>query len=156
MKQFIKEEAIEAMNSLGSRRIPFLFIIDFLMQSPIVIPLDEVDSGCILYDVQGNSNYTYCSVRQAQILMDKHPVSFKRYLAAFNNIKKNIQDGNSYLLNLTFPTCIEIDKSLRDIFFISKARYKLIMEDRVVVFSPESFVQIHNGIISSYPMKGTI
>ncbi len=156
MKHYSKDEAIEVMNSLGSRRIPFLFIIDFLMQSPIVIPLNTVDSGCILYNIQGNSNYANCSVHQDKIMMVKHPVPFERYLAAFKNIEKHIQDGNSYLLNLTFPTRIEIDKSLTEIFFISKARYKLIMEDRFVVFSPESFVQIHNGVIYSYPMKGTI
>ena len=156
MKQYSKDEAIEAMNSLGSNRIPFLFIIDFLMQSPIVIPLSEVDSSSILYNIQGNSNYTHCSGRQAQVLMEKYPVSFERYSAAFKHVEKNIKDGNSYLLNLTFPTRIEINKSLREIFFISNARYKLIIEDRFVVFSPESFVQIHNGVISSYPMKGTI
>jgi para-aminobenzoate synthetase component 1 len=149
MKQYSKDEAIEAMNSLGSNRIPFLFIIDFLMQSPIVIPLSEVDSSSILYNIQGNSNYTHRSVHQAQVLMEKYPVSFERYSAAFKHVEKNIKDGNSYLLNLTFPTRIEINKSLREIFFISNARYKLIIEDRFVVFSPESFVQINNGVIYS-------
>ncbi len=69
---------------------------------------------------------------------------------------RNIHEGNSYLLNLTFPTRIEIDRDLREIFLLSKARYKLWMENQFVVFSPESFVQIRDCTISSYPMKGTI
>jgi para-aminobenzoate synthetase component 1 len=32
----------------------------------------------------------------------------------------------------------------------------LLFENRFVVFSPECFVKIEDGIISSYPMKGTI
>ncbi len=39
---------------------------------------------------------------------------------------------------------------------MSSARYKLLYNNEFVVFSPEIFVQIKNGIISSYPMKGTI
>ena len=64
--------------------------------------------------------------------------------------------GNTYLLNLTFPTPVESNLSLREIYFRSKAIYKIWYRDHFVVFSPESFVRISNGIISSYPMKGTI
>jgi len=156
MKKLTKEDAIEKMNDLGSRRIPFLFIIDFLTQSPIVIPLEAIDSTRILYDVQGVSNYASIPVPQPQIISKKYPISFERYAAAFKNVTRNIREGNSYLLNLTFPTRIEINKDLREIFCVSKARYKLWVEDRFVVFSPESFVQIKDYTISSYPMKGTI
>ena len=34
--------------------------------------------------------------------------------------------------------------------------YKLWMRDRFVVFSPEIFVRTRDGLIYSYPMKGTI
>jgi len=156
MKKLTKEEAIKLMNDLGSRRLPFIFIIDFLMQSPVVLPLDTIDRTCIMYDFHGVSNYTSVSGSQHQILLKKYPIPFDRYAAAFENIIKNIHEGNSYLLNLTFPTRIEIDRDLREIFFLSKARYKLWMKNQFVVFSPESFVQIRDCTISSYPMKGTI
>jgi para-aminobenzoate synthetase component I len=156
MKRLTKEEAIDVMNDLGSRRLPYLFIIDFLMQSPIVLPLDVIDHTGILYDVQGVSNYTSVPVSQPQIMSTKYPIPFERYAAAFENVTRNIREGNSYLLNLTFPTRIEINKDLREIFFLSKAKYKLWIENQFVVFSPEPFVQIHDRIISSYPMKGTI
>ena len=39
---------------------------------------------------------------------------------------------------------------------ISQAKYKLYYNDQFVVFSPETFVQIRNGVITTFPMKGTI
>src|SRR5690606_17118068 len=35
-------------------------------------------------------------------------------------------------------------------------RYKLFFDNQFLVFSPETFVQIREGKIFSYPMKGTI
>src|SRR5690606_2034382 len=46
--------------------------------------------------------------------------------------------------------------SLLDVFHASPARYKLYFRDEFVVFSPEIFVQVNEGAISSFPMKGTI
>ena len=45
---------------------------------------------------------------------------------------------------------------MKDIFYTSHAKYKLWWKDKFVVFSPEIFVRIENGEITSYPMKGTI
>jgi len=84
------------------------------------------------------------------------PPTFKNYSKAFNKVLKEINIGNSYLLNLTFKSKIETNLSLKDIFLSSKAKYKLWFRDRFVVFSPETFVQIKEGNISSFPMKGTI
>jgi len=46
--------------------------------------------------------------------------------------------------------------SLRELFAVSHARYKLLFHDEFLVFSPEIFVQVAGGIIRSFPMKGTI
>lgn len=64
--------------------------------------------------------------------------------------------GNSYLANLTCKTPIDTSLTLKEIFMRSKARYKLWLSDRFVCFSPETFVRINQGVISSCPMKGTI
>jgi len=45
---------------------------------------------------------------------------------------------------------------LKEIFYFSRAKYKLIYKDKFVVFSPECFVRINKGKIYSFPMKGTI
>jgi para-aminobenzoate synthetase component 1 len=64
--------------------------------------------------------------------------------------------GNTFLLNLTFPTDIETNLSLADIFRFSRAKYRLYLKGKFVVFSPECFIKISGNLISSYPMKGTI
>ena len=37
----------------------------------------------------------------------------------------HIKNGNTYLLNLTFPTKIKTNYTLEEIFYYSKAKYKL-------------------------------
>ncbi len=84
------------------------------------------------------------------------PMAFPRYEKAFSLVKRHIMYGNSFLLNLTFPTPVLTDLSLSQIFHGSQAPYRLLFGDRFVVFSPETFVTIRGNSIRSYPMKGTI
>ena len=51
---------------------------------------------------------------------------------------------------------IETDASLKQLYHHASAAYKLLLPDEVVVYSPETFVQIKDNQISSFPMKGTI
>jgi para-aminobenzoate synthetase component 1 len=102
------------------------------------------------------SGDTASSSQNQKIELKKSPVSFSYYKNAFDLAQENIRLGNSYLLNLTFPTSVETDASLEEIFRISTAKYKLLYKNEFVVFSPETFVRIAGGIISSNPMKGTI
>jgi para-aminobenzoate synthetase component 1 len=78
------------------------------------------------------------------------------YNKAFELVMDEIRSGNTYLLNLTFPTRIETDLSLEEIYERANTPYKVWFHKRFVVFSPESFVRINDGIIASFPMKGTI
>lgn len=64
--------------------------------------------------------------------------------------------GQTYLLNLTFPTLIDIELSLLELFVASNARFKLYFQDQFVTFSPERFIKIEHNRIKTYPMKGTI
>ena len=50
------------------------------------------------------------------IVLKRNPVSFSVYSEAFAKVRSNIQMGNSYLLNLTFPTLIECALSLEEIY----------------------------------------
>ena len=59
-------------------------------------------------------------------------------------------------MNLTFRTPIDINLTLREIFAVSQAPYKLLYDENFVVFSPECFVKIIDGRIYTFPMKGTI
>ncbi len=145
------------MNDLGGLRRPFLFVIDFLMQQPLIIPLDDVDAGQILYSVNAATNAGNISAAQNKsFFFEKTPPDYKRYSLAFDHVMEHLQYGNSFLLNLTMPTGISTNLSLKDIFYRSNAAYKLWVKDEFVVFSPELFIRISEGSIESHPMKGTI
>ena len=90
------------------------------------------------------------------IYLKKYPISFEKYKIAFDEVIEEIRNGNTYLLNLTFPTKIETNLNLLEIYKISKAPFKLFFKNKFVCFSPERFVKIENNKIYTYPMKGTI
>ncbi len=155
---FYSDEAAAArvkMNSLGAAGIPFLCIVDFALQHPIVVTLSEVKADEILYDFNGNSNITE-TASTFHVAFEKHSISFEEYLHKYNQILSNIKEGNSYLLNLTLPTPIDLNCSLKEIVLRGRAKYRLWYKECFVVFSPEVFVTIKDGKISSFPMKGTI
>lgn len=145
------------MNALGSAQKPFLFIIDFLMQQPVVIPLNKVNNEEILYNINGISNAGEATGKFSETFrFEKHPPSFGQYKKAYDKVMVHLLYGNSFLLNLTLPTALNCDLGLKEIFYRSNAAYKLWYKDMFVVFSPELFVKITNGRIESHPMKGTI
>src|SRR5690606_22026662 len=143
-------EIFEKMNELGSKRIPFLFLIDFLKTKGKIIPLNDFQNE-IQFEIQSENEKF-----NSEIQFKKYPISFEEYRKQFQIVQKNILLGNSYLTNLTCATPIEINLSLEEIYKYSKARYKLLWKDNFVCFSPEIFVKIQDGMIYSYPMKGTI
>lgn len=148
---------INKMNEFGKNKIPFLFIIDFPCFRPVILPLQDVESSEILYDINGFTNVSERTTENNKISIHKSPASYSDFLTAFENVQKHLHYGNSYLVNLTFETPIQTDLTLKEIFYVSKAKYKLLYKDEFIVFSPEIFVKINErGEISSYPMKGTI
>lgn len=87
---------------------------------------------------------------------DPSPMPYSAYEKAFREVRKHIFHGNTFLLNLTFPTPLETDLTFRQVFLHSQAPYKLLFRDQFVVFSPENFIRIENDRIFSFPMKGTM
>ncbi len=150
------KQAATIMNTLGKEKKPFLFIIDYAMLQPLVIPLDKVDSSEILFDVAGITNVKKTAVTNKKLLFSWTPVPKDVYCKAFENVQFHIRRGDSFLLNLTMPAYIKTNYCLKDIFYRSKAKYKLWIKNKLVVFSPEIFVTVDKGIISSFPMKGTM
>ena len=144
------------LNDLGAQGKPFLFLVDFEMQKPVVIPLDEVDDNRILYDINGRTNIPSTSKPGKRPELKKFPLAFNDYKIRYDVVRSHLACGDSYLTNLTVKTRIQSEVSLKEIFSLSRARYKLWYDDRFLVFSPETFVQIKEGRIYTYPMKGTI
>ncbi|MBN1650386.1 MAG: aminodeoxychorismate synthase component I [Bacteroidales bacterium] len=153
-----KSEAIDKMNALGKARVPFLFVIDFLAENSLVLPLDEIKSDELLYALGDKTNAPALADHtiEEHLQFAKYPIRFKQYQKAFAHVKKNLDFGNTYLINLTQATPISINRTSKTIFYQAKANYKLWLKDRFVVFSPETFVRIADGKIASFPMKGTI
>jgi para-aminobenzoate synthetase component 1 len=155
--QTTRTDAIQQMNSLGAARTPFLFIIDFDLNKPAIIPIPFQQQKDLLFNVNGLKNYTTRpKPDDLRIQLQKKPIPFECYQTAFDYCVKEINYGNSYLLNLTFPTKIDLNLSLKEVFYYSRAKYKLLIPNQFVCFSPETFIKIKDGVISSNPMKGTI
>ena len=68
----------------------------------------------------------------------------------------SLKRGDSYLANLTIKTPVKTSLTMLDIFMLSSSPYKIYIPNNFVCFSPESFVKIKDGKISTFPMKGTI
>jgi len=135
---------------------PFVFIVDFGMQNPLAYALEELEEHGFLFDIKGKTNSPKKAKLPAGIHLKIKPVAKETYFGAFKEAQANINLGNSFLLNLTFPSEVETDASLEEIFYSSRAPYKLFRKNKFVVYSPECFVKIKDGFIYSYPMKGTI
>jgi len=144
------------MNDFGRQSEPFLFILDFELDKPILLPIKDVNPEEICFDIHGFSNSTVKFPPLSQADFQKFPINLDQYRRAFDQVINHIRLGNTYLLNLTFKTKIQTRLSLPEIFEQSRAPYKILYEDQFVVFSPEAFVKIDDNTISSYPMKGTI
>jgi para-aminobenzoate synthetase component 1 len=146
---------IKLMNKYGSEKEPFMFIIDFDMRCPEIHKLSALPSG-IKFRTPLFSNADQLQLQAEKVSLVKFPVSYQTYSEAFRNVHRNILLGNTYLLNLTFPSVIKADLTLEEIFYASVSNYKLLYYDKFVVFSPEIFIRINDGLIKSFPMKGTI
>jgi len=143
------------MNYLGSKGTPFIFLVDYEMKKTI-ISTDIEHNTDILFDINGFTNAPNTARNKTDFSFSKFPMSESVYTEGFEQVKKEIQRGNSFLLNLTYPTRLETDLTVEDIFGMTRAKYKICLKDSFVCFSPEIFVKIDDGRISSYPMKGTI
>lgn len=146
-----KHSIFDKMNELGAAKVPFFFMIDFLKENGEIIPLHELNNE-INFEINSEKKQ---SIHQ-EFTFKKQPISFQEYLPKFQIVHQNLMFGNSYLTNLTYPTKIETDLSISQIYQFSEAKYKLKYKEDFVCFSPERFVKIENQQIFSNPMKGTI
>jgi len=147
---------IEKMNKWGDERKPYIFIIDFEMKNPIILPLHKAADNEIYFKFPTINNINNQYFKRREFVFNKFPVSFEIFKKSFDHVSNEIKIGNSFLTNLTFPTSIKTNLSLHEIFHRSDAPFKLLYKDLFVVFSPELFITISGNTISSYPMKGTI
>lgn len=148
-------EVRKLMNISGSQRESFLFGVDFELKQGFFVndPLHEKE---ILWRVGAASNFSPSSTKP-QGLFKPHYIDEETFARRFSVIHDGLMNGNSFLTNLTIKTPLTMDYSMTDILFSCNSMYALLLPERLVCFSPETFVKIDsNGRISSNPMKGTI
>lgn len=144
---------IREMNALAGNGRAFLFIIDFSAENGFLIPEENLNERFIRFSFDDSfDNKTVAG----NIEWETEPVSESEYARKFAFVQQQIRLGNSFLVNLTQPTNVSTNLSLKDIYEHGAARYKLWLKDCFTVLSPECFVRITDGEISSFPMKGTI
>ncbi len=143
------------MNQLGRDHVPFLFILDYALNSPVVIPLDDINPKEI--------QYSFGRYESMDSLLEPQPLAFsflppskQVFKRAFDKVQNEIHAGNTYLTNLCFKIPIQTNWDLDTIFAQANAKYKLKYKDEFVFFSPETFVKINAQTITTFPMKGTI
>ena len=151
------QDFIQQANQFGETKTPFFFLIDFEQQKPILCPLNQMAEQGIFVQFPDYTNVNWLEdLPIAPFYLHKQPMDFAAYQKGFDLVQQEQHFGNSYLLNLTYPTPIETHYSLRQLFQYSQAKYKLLFKDQFVCFSPECFVNLYDNHIFTYPMKGTI
>lgn len=151
----VVENWVKRFNELGSSQVPFLFILDFELLHPLIYPLSNVQEN-ILFKINDVKNYFIKGKQSKNLHLNKIPISFEQYCHSFDGVMKELNYGNTFLINLTFPTEIITNFSLKELFNASHAKYKLYFEDTFIVSSPETFIRISDNVIRTFPMKGTI
>ncbi len=146
MKFLPFDELVPLMDELSQNGQEFSFIIDYKGEKCALIT-DYANDEDYADDKDSSDfkNYTF----------EKKVINFEKYLEKFNKVQDELSAGNSFLLNLTQETEIETNLRLKEIYKRAKAKYKFLLKDQFVVFSPETFIQIIEGKIYSFPMKGT-
>jgi len=139
------------MDHFYEKRQPFLFIIDFEKKFGYFVLDNFIAESGILFAFHERKNQD----KLMNFHFESKPIQQSLYESSFQKVKARIQHGDSYLTNLSFATPITTDLSLDEIYTYSNAKYKLLLPDQFVVFSPERFVYIDDEKISTNPMKGT-
>lgn len=146
----------EEMNKAGRERRPFLFVTDYNLRRGY-FSVNPKEECTIKWHISGMGGNDAGLETDKDVWLERvcAPTA-KEYECAFDKVQAGLQRGDSFLANLTFATKVECPP-LHDVYAVAKAPYKLLIPGEFVCFSPESFVKIsEEGVISTYPMKGTI
>jgi len=157
IKTYINSQIVrKKMNRTGKERKPFLFAVDFEMESGLFVD-DPLNQNEILFRAGDVKNFTEAVIlKDESLLKIKDLIRYVDYFEKFNIVMGGLKRGDTYLINLTAKTEIKSSLTLRKILCATKSQFGICVEEDFVSFSPERFVRIENGIISSCPMKGTI
>ncbi|MBE0641739.1 MAG: aminodeoxychorismate synthase component I [Bacteroidales bacterium] len=144
------------MNAWGAEGRPFIFMVDFGCTAFFAAPLDRLEGMPLRFSIGQTSHGPITTTGNDPILISAQPIPYEDYLRRFLHVRQHIGHGDTYLCNLTCETPIRLSHSLEEVYARSRAPYRLLVGDQMLVFSPETFVQVQDGRIHAHPMKGTI
>jgi para-aminobenzoate synthetase component 1 len=151
-----RKRGFKKLNSFGKSVEEFLFIISYDKNKIFVEDLKKLPPD-IKYQVNKWKNFQPpLDPLKKEIRLKASTLEFRKYKEDLLKVKNAIKKGETYLLNLTYSTPIDLNLSLEEIFLYANSVYKLLIKDQFVCFSPESFIKIENSKIFTFPMKGTI
>lgn len=108
----------------------------------------------LLFRVPAGSNIPKTKVPAERGTFEASPEPYEVYLSRFDVVMQGLQRGDSFLANLTLRTPLALSVPLQEVILHSDAPYCLYVPGRFACFSPERFVRIADGRISTNPMKG--
>ena len=169
---------VEQLNQWGHEKKPFVFLIDFEQKKPLAWPVDECPDwfqfkftkasslkeavpNCtktvqIISEID-DSSFTNSKLNlNSEDLLTKHPIALADYQHKYNQVMDALHKGDSFLMNLTIPTPVQNKLDFQTFFNHAKSKYVVWLKEQFIAFSPETFIQIENGKIATFPMKGTI
>ncbi len=152
----VPQTFINSFNQYVSKKQAFVFLIDFEGEKPFIFKPDEAYKKGLLFQTKYFKNYQKSGMQKCNAQPVAYPIDFKVFNKVFKSVQKHLQNGDTYLLNLTFKTPVEIHCHLEDIFYQANAPYKVYLKNKFVCFSPETFIQTKANHVYTYPMKGTI
>ncbi len=113
---------------------------------------DSYDEKPIIADKQKNVDWNY---------FQPH-ISKEVYDSQFNKIQSHIKSGDFYQINYTHQLTSKTAAAPRELFFKlrenNQVGFSAFMEDSnwaIHSLSPEQFIKIENGLITTKPIKGT-
>ena len=169
---------VEQLNQWGHDKKPFVFLIDFEQKKPLAWLVDDCpDSFQFKFTKASSLNKTITNSTQTDHFfsetndlgftnsnvnlksadfLTKHPIEITAYQNKYNQVMDALQKGDSFLMNLTIPTPVQNKLDFQTYFDHAKSKYVIWLKNDFIAFSPETFIQIENGKIATFPMKGTI
>jgi para-aminobenzoate synthetase component 1 len=149
---------VEQLNQWGAAKKPFVFLIDFEQKKPLAWLSDDcTDDFQFKFNLAGfSSAHPKKAATPKHKNLMKSPISFAEYSVKFNKVLDALHRGDSFLINLTIPTPVTNQDDFQTYFDQAQSKYVIWLKNEFISFSPETFVQIKDGKIATFPMKGTI
>jgi para-aminobenzoate synthetase component 1 len=164
---------VEQLNQWGHEKKPFVFLIDFEQKKPLAWLADEcpdwfqfkfTKASSVKKELQNATTIDepFSAINNKDVnsvehsLITKYPIKTSDYQHKFNQVMDALHKGDSFLMNLTIPTPVQNTVHFQTYFDHAKSKYVVWLKNDFIAFSPETFIQIESGMISTFPMKGTI